>query len=800
VRSWYDYYFQARDDIRHERWNSCVANIDAALRLRPKPTLNARTFGMEFVDYLPYYYRGLCLLNQEDYQGALAAFNRAEEGGAAMRSDVRPEMARMRGEARAAENARMTREAKAEWQRLFQQAQDLGRKRSWDEALTYLAQAEVIARELDSESLRQVTQLRDRLREDQRKARDAAARAQRIQDRLADGDRLLDDGRLTEAVVAYDEVLELDPRNTRATEGRRLARERILASSTRAARERSFAEGKALFDAGKYEAALGPLTDAAVDTTYTEAHELLAKTREIVENMTRQRELRAEIERLFSRGEDQMKARHFPEAQVAFESVLELDPGHQRARERLAEAERRTGETIFQRWFPDLDPELALFVPGRPSVESGTGRPGGEADSGNTTVEGPTFLLQGVASDDRALQKVEFRVGDTVVGEILADTDAPAPVRTMRFTRELPLEPGPNQITVTAVDTGGQTRTLSFPVQRNLLFYETPFFLPSAGAAAVALVGIGFGAQGLRRRRARRRRFNPYIAGAPVLDDDMFYGREKLTARMLSTLHRNSLMITGERRIGKTTFLHHLARVLAADEGSDWRFFPVFVDLQGVPEQAFFHALMGDVVDALELGEDTRARVRLRPEPEGYDAREFSHDLKLVIAELATRTPKRVKLALLIDEVDVLNEYSESVNQRLRGIFMKSFSENLVAVMSGVGIKRRWKSEVSPWYNFFDEIELSPFTRDEAEALVREPVAGVFRWKAEAVDRILELSRLRPYLVQKYCVHALNRMLEDGRGTVRLSDVEAAREVVELEEAQWQPDPGAPADHVAVAD
>ena len=147
-----------------------------------------------------------------------------------------------------------------------------------------------------------------------------------------------------------------------------------------------------------------------------------------------------------------------------------------------------------------------------------------------------------------------------------------------------------------------------------------------------------------------------------------------------------------------------------------------------------------------------------------------------------------MKLALLLDEVDVLNEYSESVNQRLRGIFMKSFSENLVAVMSGVGIRRRWKSEVSPWYNFFDEIQLSPFSREEAEALIREPVGGIFRWKAEAVERVLELSRLRPYLVQKYGVHSLNRMLEEGRSTVRLEDVEAARVIVEMEVAEEPPE------------
>jgi len=152
-----------------------------------------------------------------------------------------------------------------------------------------------------------------------------------------------------------------------------------------------------------------------------------------------------------------------------------------------------------------------------------------------------------------------------------------------------------------------------------------------------------------------------------------------------------------------------------------------------------------------------------------------------VVEELKTRTSRQVKLVLLIDEVDVLNEFSERVNQRLRSIFMKTFSEHLVAVMSGVGIKRIWTSEGSPWYNFFDEIELAAFSRDEAEALIREPVEGVFRFQPEAVERILDLSTLKPYLVQKFCIHSVNRMLEEGRTTITAVDVQAVRDTVLFE-------------------
>jgi hypothetical protein len=140
-----------------------------------------------------------------------------------------------------------------------------------------------------------------------------------------------------------------------------------------------------------------------------------------------------------------------------------------------------------------------------------------------------------------------------------------------------------------------------------------------------------------------------------------------------------------------------------------------------------------------------------------------------------------VKLALLIDEVDVLNEYSERVNQRLRSIFMKTFSEHLVAIMSGVGIKRIWNSEGSPWYNFFDEIELTAFTREEAESLVKEPVEGIFRYAPDAVEKILEQSGMKPYVIQKYCIHAVNRMLEDGRTTITVADVDAVRGTVHFD-------------------
>ena len=78
-------------------------------------------------------------------------------------------------------------------------------------------------------------------------------------------------------------------------------------------------------------------------------------------------------------------------------------------------------------------------------------------------------------------------------------------------------------------------------------------------------------------------------------------------------------------------------------------------------------------------------------------------------------------------------------------------------------------------------MELKAFTQEEAEALVRTPVSGVFRYSNEAVQVILDHSQLKPYVIQKLCVHAVNRMLEGRRTVVSADDVQAVRESVSLE-------------------
>jgi hypothetical protein len=265
---------------------------------------------------------------------------------------------------------------------------------------------------------------------------------------------------------------------------------------------------------------------------------------------------------------------------------------------------------------------------------------------------------------------------------------------------------------------------------------------------------------------------NPYIAGAPVTDDHMFVGRRKLFGCVVSLLRYTSLMITGEHRIGKTTFLFHLKRALECETEGESRFFPVFTDLQGVTERSLFRSVMGDMTDDLRL---TSLNLRHAPEGGHYNARDFEHDLRQAIAELRTRTGKKVRLVLLMDEADMLGACSQGTNRTLRELLTRSQSGHLAAVMSGVDIARTWTSEFSCWYNVLKEVRLEPLGRDEAEELICRPVQDLLRYEPAAVEAILEHSRKIPYLIQKLCLHAVDHVLEQGRRTITALDVEAVR-------------------------
>src|SRR5512136_465233 len=72
---------------------------------------------------------------------------------------------------------------------------------------------------------------------------------------------------------------------------------------------------------------------------------------------------------------------------------------------------------------------------------------------------------------------------------------------------------------------------------------------------------------------------NPYVAGNPVGDSPAFIGRADVLREVVRVLRRpqdNAIVLYGQRRIGKTSILQHLAAQLPKE--GPYR--PVYFDLQ----------------------------------------------------------------------------------------------------------------------------------------------------------------------------------------------------------------------------
>ena len=311
-------------------------------------------------------------------------------------------------------------------------------------------------------------------------------------------------------------------------------------------------------------------------------------------------------------------------------------------------------------------------------------------------------------------------------------------------------------------------------------------------AAVVGYAGWTTALRWHMRQQAVERRFNPYIAGSPIRSRDMFFGREQLLQDLKAGLAHNSMMIYGERRIGKTSLLYRLLEDLPHLQDKKFRYYPIFVDLEGTPQDAFFHVLMEGLLDALQpVLADFPAQEKLQyyllPPGRPYTDRHMRRDLRQIISYLKKQIPESPRLIFLLDEVDTLSRYDSLVQQQFRRILQDIFAKNVGAVISGVYISKTWDRMESPWYNMFVEIQVPPLNRYEAEMLMRKPVLGFYDWDDEAVAFVWERTQGRPHRIQQIAREAVNRMLDEGRRRITLEDVEKAYDQVVFAERLFRP-------------
>jgi hypothetical protein len=283
---------------------------------------------------------------------------------------------------------------------------------------------------------------------------------------------------------------------------------------------------------------------------------------------------------------------------------------------------------------------------------------------------------------------------------------------------------------------------------------------------------------------------NPYAPGTPLSPGSpIFYGRDDLfqfiAENMAGLARQNILVLIGQRRMGKTSFLKQLPARLGED------YLPVYVDGQSLgidPGMAnFFYDLSLAIVDALagqgiQLPEPKSEEFQERPS--GAFERRF---LPAVFGAIGPR-----QLLLLFDEFEEL-EMRVTSGKLEPTIF--PFFRHLMQHVDGLGFifvgTHRLEALSSDYWSIFFNIALYKhvsFLSDvAAQALIVEPVAEHgLRYDDLAVDKVLRVTAGHAYFLQLTCHALVNHANRERRGYLTIQDVnDILEEMVELGEAHF---------------
>ena len=765
---WYEHYSNAEKALEDEEWTLAVQEINEALGKKGDSGARVRSYGMKVTSYFPYLKLGIAYYHLGQFDAALQAFEtEARLGAIAQLETASAELEQYRNfvqEARATAVAEESQRIRQIVAQSLGDARDLGDRGLLAEAMAALDQALAVAPD-DVDVQGAMNQLRPRFAEWQHEQE----RDQMVSKLVEDGRALLREHQYSEASSVFGQALFLKPssevqelleaaqRNLRAelnsSQGLEDQRTSIAAG---------LAEVLALESAGRLAAALDRLQSVLVlEPSNQEAQSIQGRLLQAREEAEAESARQAAIGQLLAEAGSRFEAGSAEEALSAANRVLALDPGNDAALTYVAQAYGMISQKLLGTGPRGNIPPAVRFVDLRQEGDDGTLV---------QTITTSDFRLTGVIIDNSPVEVTFYGNDDSVLATVL-NSQPLGDFYLTEFNVESKLVPGRSTFRLVATDSEDLISSSEYMVIYARPFFRAPWFYAVLFGSAMVLSGALLWRRSRDREQLRKRRFNPYVAGAPVLDEEMFFGRRDLVDRILQTVHNNSLLIYGERRIGKTSIQHQLKKRLRELDDPHYEFHPVYVDLQGTPETRFFQTMAEDIfqelaplLDDLRPGTDTTG---------DYSYRDFVRDVRAVLKTLEMQTSRKVKLVLLIDEVDELNDYDPRINQKLRSLFMKSFAENLVAVVSGVEIKKHWEREGSPWYNFFEEIEVKPFGPREARELIERPIGKIFKVDGGVVEKIISLTAGKPYLIQKICISLVTRLHEQHRRRITIADVEA---------------------------
>jgi len=272
---------------------------------------------------------------------------------------------------------------------------------------------------------------------------------------------------------------------------------------------------------------------------------------------------------------------------------------------------------------------------------------------------------------------------------------------------------------------------------------------------------------------------NPYISGNPVASSEMFFGRQDvldyLRKNAMSTSQKNTLVLYGQRRTGKTSILLKAQR----DGLGDDRLIPVFLDAQGVTSDIHLFSRIAEAIctqlrrKGMEVQppvKDSRNGEEFRTTPyETFD--DFCRQLSAAIGER--------RVLLMIDEFEEIESRVKDGDMK-KAIFgylrnLMQFYEPIVFVFCG---GHRLEEMTYDYWNIFFNTALyhriSFLNPEDAGRLITKPTTGDLEYDPLAVEQILKLTHAHAYFTQLFCYELVNYLNDrKERNYATRNDVDA---------------------------
>jgi len=281
-----------------------------------------------------------------------------------------------------------------------------------------------------------------------------------------------------------------------------------------------------------------------------------------------------------------------------------------------------------------------------------------------------------------------------------------------------------------------------------------------------------------REEEAKGWVYNPFVFGNPIemKDSNLFVGRRdvvrEIEVALLGGTQKPALVLWGPRRMGKTSVLLQLPRLLGP------QFAPAFVDLQAVQAResvpAFLHTLTSAAADALaRRGVEATPLARSDLQQDAFSV--FADWLAQVEGKLGAEH----YLLLCLDEYERLEvsilekELPRLLLDQIRHIIQHH--PRIVVLLAG---SHRPGELQLPWSDALISaklIRVSYLSKAEARQLITQPAPNFqITYGEESVARIVEVTRGQPNLVQAVCFELVNLLNVEGRREARPADVEDA--------------------------